>query len=184
MYASKSAPEGSWGAVMVRVFESADRAQEAIDKLVSGGFDTSRLSIIGKEDPSDAHQLGVAAAGVHAKAWGRRSALWNRLAEDPAAMALAWVPFIGHVVAVGPVACVLVGNQWEAQANPRTSVLARMLTLAGLSTGEVRTYEAAVRGGQILLLVHGAAKHAIRARRLLNGAVSLSDILRAEKEPA
>ncbi len=46
----------------------------------------------------------------------------------------------------------------------------RMLRLVGLSAGETRTYEAAVRGGQIQLLVHGSAKDVARARRLLGGA--------------
>ena len=166
----ESAPAGSSGAAMVSVFESADRAREAIGRLERGGFDTSKLSVIGKEEPSGANQLGIAVAGVHARAWGRHGALWNCLIQSPA-IALAWVPFIGHVIAVGPAALVLIGSNWEALANPRTSALQRMLTLVGMSIGAVQTYEAAVRGGQILLLVHGGARDAARARQLLNGTV-------------
>lgn len=169
MHARKElAAAGSWGAGMVSVFESADRALRAIDTLERGGFDLSKLSVIGKEEPSQTHQLGVVAAGARARVWGRRGALWSRLAETPAPVALAWVPFAGHIVAVGPVASVLAGSSWEARVNPHASPLARMLTLAGLSVGETRTYEAAIRGGQILLLVHGGIKDVIRARQLLN----------------
>ena len=47
------------------------------------------------------------------------------------------------------------------------STLATMLMRAGISAGAARTYEAAVRGGQIVVLVHGAAKDVLRARGLL-----------------
>src|SRR5690349_16211476 len=52
---------------------------------------------------------------------------------------------VGHVVAIGPVSRVLAGDAAE-KAGAR-SVVARMLRLAGLSAGEIRTYESAVRGG-------------------------------------
>lgn len=169
MYARKeSGPASLRGAGMVSVFESAERAQEAIDRLEEAGFDASKLSVIGKEEPSVVRPMGVAVAGARAAVWGQRSALWDRLIDTPAAIALIWVPFIGHVVAVGPAARVLAGGHWQAQASRHSSALARMLTLAGMSPGEVQTYEAAVRGGQILLLLHGSSADAVRARHLLN----------------
>lgn len=155
---------------MVTVFESADRAREAIGRLEQGGFDASRISVLGKEELSAVHQLGMGFAGERARTWGRKSPLWNSLPGAPA-MALAWVPFIGHVIAVGPAAAVIAGSSWETRTESRTSVLRRMLTLVGMSAGEVQTYEAAVRGGQILLLVHGGTREAARARRLLNDTV-------------
>lgn len=160
------------GAGMIAVFESAVRAEEAIGRLERAGFDLAKLSLIGKEEPSAACSMGIAVAGSHARVWGPRAALWARLADAPAATALAWVPHVGYLVAVGPIACVLVGGDWKARAP--ASALERMLTLAGLSPGEVLTYEAAVRGGQILLLMHGTAAYAARARHALEGAVSIS----------
>lgn len=145
-------------------------ACEAIDALERAAFDLARVSVIGKDEPAPGREVGVALAGAHAKLWGQRAAFWNRFAETPAALALAWVPFIGHVVAVGPAASVLVGAQWRGDGgSSRNSALAKVLTLAGMSPGEVRTYEAAVRGGQILLLVHGAARDLARVRQLLDG---------------
>ena len=166
----ESAGAGSWGAGMISVFESAERAQEAIDRLERGGFDLSKLSVVGKEEPAPGRQLGVAVAGSHAMLWGQRAALWNRLADTPAALTFVWVPFIGYVVAVGPAAGVLIGTHWGTEPGSRTSALARMLTLAGMSPGELRTYEAAVRGGQLLVLVHGTTKELARARHLLHAA--------------
>lgn len=165
---------GLSGAAMVAVFESPERAQEAIQRLERAGFDLTRLSLIGKEEPSATHPVGIAIAGTHARVWGPRGSLWNSLAEAPAATAFAWVPFIGYIVAVGPVACVLVGSHWAAKSEAAPSALARMLTMAGMSPGQVLTYEAAVRGGQILLLMHGAAAHAARARQFLQSAASLT----------
>lgn len=159
---------------VIGVFESAERAQEAIGALQATGFDTSKLSVLGKEYPSEAHHLGLATVGARARVWGRHGALWNSVAESPSAMALAWVPFIGHIMAVGPMASTLLRAQWETRADAQPSALARMLTSGGLSAGESRALETAVRGGQILVLVHGPAKYAARARRLLQGAAPQS----------
>lgn len=174
MQAKKEAPRAvPTGAGLVAVFESAASAEDAVARLERSGFDLSRLSLIGKEEPSAAHPVGIAVAGAHARIWGPRSKLWNALADSPAAMALAWVPFIGYVAAVGPVAFGLMGADWQMRAHPPASALARMLTIAGLSPGELATYEAAVRGGQILLLMHGTAAHAARARHVLANALSI-----------
>lgn len=168
------APGFSGAAGIVAVFESAERAQQALERLERAGFDLSRLSLIGKEEPSAGQPAGIAIAGAHARVWGPRGALWSRLADAPAAMALAWVPFIGYIVAIGPAACVLAGRHSEAKTVPPASALARMLTVAGMSPGQLATYEAAVRGGQILLLVHGTAAYGARARHLLETARSVS----------
>lgn len=159
-------PAALWGAVIVSVLDSTEHAAAAIDRLERGAFDLSRVSIIGKEEPSAVHAMGLAVAGAQARLWGQRSALWERLAETPAGMALAWVPLVGYVVAVGPVAAGLVGRRWQAQAS-HASALERMLTLCGMSPGEMQTYVSALRGGQLLLLVHGGSASTARARQLL-----------------
>lgn len=157
-------------AAVLAVFESAERAERAAVELQRSSFGASRLSAIGKEDFTDASQLGFAAAGGQLRFWGRRSRLWQRLCGSPPAAALVWVPYVGNVVAVGPVAGALSGDAWQRARGDRSSVLTTLLRLAGLSAGEIRTYEAAIRGGQIVLLVHGPAKDVARARRLLESA--------------
>lgn len=168
-----SGSAGVSAAAMVCVFESAERAEDAIDRLERGGFDAAKLSLIAKESPSALHQVGLAVAGAQARVWGEHAALWRRLSVA-AATALVWVPLIGYIVAVGPVALVLITCEWtaHAQGGSPASALGRMLVLAGMSPGEVRTFEAAVRGGQILLLLHAGAAEAARARQLLSKAAA------------
>lgn len=156
-------------AAVVAVFESVERAERAIAELRRSSFGASQLSVIGKEEFTDASQLAFAAAGGQLSFWGRRSALWVRLCNAPSGAALAWVPYIGHVVAVGPVAGALASDRADKADGP-PSALTRMLRFAGLSAGEIRTYEAAIRGGQVVVLVHGPAKDVARARRLLESA--------------
>jgi hypothetical protein len=126
-------------AATIRVFDSAEKAAQAIGKLDEAGFDTSKLSIIGREEPSETHELGIALAGEQATLWGRRSGLWQGHGDSPGAVALAWVPFIGHVVAVGPAASTLVGAHRRGLVRDNTA-LARMLSVAGTSPGELRRY--------------------------------------------
>lgn len=129
---------------VICVFASAERAQQALARLHDSGFDTAKLSII-----------------------ARRRSLWSRPEHPRARMALAWVPFIGHIVAIGPAAAVL--GRRPLHVPTGATALERMLTLCGMSPGEVRTYEAAVRGGQILLLLHGGKRDAARVRHVLHG---------------
>lgn len=157
---------------VVTIFASFERALAALGRLERTGFDTGRFSIIGKEEPSHAHEFGLAVAGARAQVWGRRAALWNHLANGASATALAWVPFVGPVIAVGPAASLLAGRAPQAPADIRISALRRMLTLSGMSAGEAQTYEAAVRGGQIVLLLHGGERDAARARHVVHGAVA------------
>jgi hypothetical protein len=65
---------------------------------------------------------------------------------------------IGKDIALGPVA---------AQLDAGRSGLLAVLMRAGMSAGAAATYEAAVRGGQILVLVHGTAKDLQKARSVL-----------------
>lgn len=126
------------GARVLAVFATAERAEEAVKDLRRAGFDATRLSVIGKGDDSFWTRLGAALTGV----------------------AVLSVPRIGHVVAVGPIIAPPTG---KAARHTLTAMLMR----AGISAGAARTYEAAVRGGQIVVLVHGAAKDVLRARGLL-----------------
>lgn len=68
---------------------------------------------------------------------------------------LVRVPGAGRVVALGPIA-----------AEPSCR-LAPLLLRVGISAGAARTYEAAIRGGQTLVLFHGAAKEMRKARAWL-----------------
>lgn len=121
------------GAHVLAVFESAERAEGAVNDLRRAGLDPGRLSVIGKDENSFARRLGAALAGL----------------------AVLSVPQLGNVLALGPIA-----------ARPAAN-LAAMLMRVGISAGAARTYESAVRGGQIVVLVHGSAKDVLKARGLL-----------------
>ena len=83
--------------------------------------------------------------------------IWTRLGRALRGAALISMPLVGYAVALGPIATRLDAN----------SSLVAVLMRAGMSAGASATYEAAVRGGQIVVLVHGTAKDVIKARRVL-----------------
>ena len=81
--------------------------------------------------------------------------------------ATLWVTLVGHVVALGPMVAALASACRDEPRGAQPSALLAMLRMAGISTGTARSYEAAVRGGQVLVLVHGSARDVLRARALL-----------------
>jgi hypothetical protein len=129
---------------VLAVFESAARAEGAVNDLRRGGFDATCLSVIGK-DENMFSRLGAVLPGV----------------------AVVSIPRGGRVVALGPITGRPGANQPQAAWSVRCSALAAMLMRVGMSAGAARTYEAALRGGQIVVLVHGPAKDVLKARRLL-----------------
>lgn len=134
---------------VLAVFESAERAEEAVNHLQRAGFDLRRLSIIGRQE--------------------RETGLCSRLGALLSRVAIVSAVFAGQVVALGPLAGRSEPSSYGGQASPLTV----MLTRAGISPGAARTYEAAVRGGQIVVLVHGGAKELLKARRVLSGGAAL-----------
>jgi hypothetical protein len=142
------------GARVLAVFGSAERAEAAVNCLRGAGFEFGRLSVIGKDD-------GTFCAG--------RFPFWTRLGPALAGVAVVSVARVGPVVALGPIVRRASTNDVRNPPSGRFSALAAMLMRAGISAGAARTYEAAVRGGQIVVLVHGTAKDALKARSLLRG---------------
>ncbi len=59
---------------VVAIFESHERAEDAIRELQKSGFDMKKLSIIGKDYHTEEHVVGYYTAGDRMQYWGS----WGR----------------------------------------------------------------------------------------------------------
>jgi hypothetical protein len=137
---------------VLAVFPCAERAEEAVNNLHEVGFTGTDVSVIARDDSS------MQASRVP---W------WIRLRAELTGMAVVRGPGVGRVVALGPIARPSGNIASETQPAARSSGLAPLLMRAGISAGAASTYEAAIRGGQTLVLVHGSANQMRRARACL-----------------
>ncbi len=55
---------------IVAVYPTHIAAEAAIKELKKSGFDTKKLSIVGRDHPTDEHVVGAYKAGDRMKGWG------------------------------------------------------------------------------------------------------------------
>ena len=80
---------------VVAIFESHERAEDAIRELQKSGFDMKKLSIIGKDYHTEENVVGYYNAGDRMKYWGKLGAFWGGFWGILFGSAFFWVPGIG-----------------------------------------------------------------------------------------
>jgi hypothetical protein len=159
----------------VAVYDSHLLADEAVRKLASAGFNMKTISIVGKDYHTEEHVVGYLNAGDRAKFFGKFGAFWGGLAGMLFGSALMFVPVIGHIVVLGPIAATLAGGLQGAVLGGGASALVGALSALGIPKDSVLRYETALKADKFLVLVHGGADDTRRAHELL-AAVGSTDV--------
>ena len=157
----------------VAVFDTHEQAADAVRELQRGGFDMKQLSIVGRDYHTDQHVIGYFNAGERARFFGKYGAFWGGLAGVLFGAAFMFVPVLGHIVVLGPLAATLVGGLQGAVLGGGVSAVAGALTAIGVPKDTVLRYEMALKADKYLLVVHGDAQLQQRAREMLGSHASL-----------
>ncbi len=152
---------------VVAIFESHERAEDAIRELQRSGFDMKKLSIIGKDYHSEEHVVGYYTTGERMKYWGKLGAFWGGFWGILFGSAFFWLPGIGTVLVAGPLVVWIVGALESAAVMGGLSALGAALYSIGIPEDSIVRYETHVKNGKLLLLVHGTPEEVERARKLL-----------------
>jgi hypothetical protein len=86
--------------------------------------------------------------------------------------ALMFVPVVGHIVVLGPLASMLAGGLQGAVVAGGLSALAGALLSIGIPKNSVLRYETALKADKFLVVVHGGADDMRRAKEVLAAAGS------------
>jgi uncharacterized membrane protein len=161
--------------IAVAIYDSHQEAESAVKTLQRAGFDMKKLSIVGKDYHSEEQVIGYFNAGERAKFFGKLGAFWGGLAGILFGSALMFVPVVGHIVVLGPLAATLAGGLEGAVLGGGLSALAGALIGIGVPKDSVLRYETALKADKFLLVAHGTAEDIGRARDLLRrtGAASV-----------
>ena len=95
---------------VVAIFDSHDRAEDAIRELQKSGFDMKKLSIVGKDYHTEENVVGYYNAGDRMKYWGKLGAFWGGFWGLLFGSAFFWVPGIGPLLVAGPLVVCIVGG--------------------------------------------------------------------------
>ncbi len=153
---------------VVAIFDSHDRAEDAIRELQKNGFDMKKLSIIGKDYHTEENVVGYYTTGERMKYWGKLGAFWGGFWGILFGSAFFWLPGIGTVLVAGPLVVWIVGALESAAVVGGVSALGAALYSAGIPKNSVLQYETHVKNGKLLLVLHGPAEEVERAKEVLD----------------
>lgn len=152
------------------VFNTHQEAEDAIKALGKSGFDVKKLSLVGKGYHSEEHPVGFYTTGDRIKSWGSSGAFWGGIWGLLFAPAVFFLPGIGLVAMAGPFVVALVSALEGAVVVGGVSALGAALAQVGMPKDDVVKYETALKVDKYVLMVHGDAEEAAKARAILEGA--------------
>ena len=152
---------------VIAVYETHQDAEGAVKELQRAGFDMKKLSVVGKDYHTDEHIVGYYNAGDRMKYWGEWGAFWGGLWGLLFGAAFFWVPGIGPLLVAGPLAAWIVAGLEGAVVVGGLSALGTGLYSIGIPKNSVLKYETALRADKFLLVVHGTAGDAAKAKDIL-----------------
>ena len=163
----------------VTVFHSHETAEVAILDLQKHGFDMQRLSIVGKDYHTEEHAVGYYNTGDRMMSWGQHGAFWGALWGILFGSAFFVLPGIGPVLMAGPLVAVIVSALEGAAVVGGISALGGALASIGVPENSVVQYEAELKIGKFLLIVHGTHEEVVRAKHHLDATTATVTTLHA-----
>jgi uncharacterized membrane protein len=151
----------------IAVFDRHTKAEEAVRALEHAGFDMKKISIIARDYQKEEHILGFLNIGDRVTIFGKYGALWGGFMGILFGSAMMFIPVLGHIIVLGPLAATLFSAVEGAVIVGGLSALAGALISLGIPRDSVLRYESALKADNFLLVVHGDVQEIEHARGLL-----------------
>jgi len=152
---------------IVAVFPAHAAADSAVRNPQRAGFDMTKLSILGRDYHTDEHVVGFYNTGDRMKVWGKtgafRGGLWGFLVGP----AFFWNSGAGPILVAGPFVAAIVGALGGGAIGGGLSAIGAGLFGPVIPQDSIVNYETARRTGKFVLLRHGPAEQAARAKDIL-----------------
>jgi hypothetical protein len=153
--------------VLIAVFNLADEASRAIHALCEAGIDRGNLSIVGRDPGTDKNTNAYYFNDGRLTVRSENGSFWEEIALFLAGWGIFTIPRIGVLLAAGSVAGWIAESHRNPGLFPGLTPLGAGLCSFGVPRGLIPFYEAEVRAGVYLLIIHGSVKDIHEAKRLL-----------------
>jgi hypothetical protein len=140
-----------------------------VRKLGEGGFPIQHVSIIAKNLGSEKKVHGFVTSCDVAKSAARTGAWVGGIFGLLAGAAFLWVPGVGPLIVAGSLSSALLGGVEGAVAGAAVTGVFGWLASLGISKDYILKYEESVKAGKYLVIAHGSADDAKKARAILEG---------------
>ena len=127
-----------------------------------------KLSIVGKDYHTDEHVVGYYNTGDRMMYWGKLGAFWGGLWGMLFGSAFFLIPGVGPLVVAGPLVAWIVGALETAAVMGGLSALGAALVSIGIPKNSVLQYEANLKAGKFLLILHGTPQEVEAAKDRLD----------------
>ncbi len=155
---------------VVAIYAGHAEAEAAVQALAAAGVTMAHVSVAGRGRDGEQRSSGLYTSGGAVKHHGSHGGLWSALSNLLLDTGTFFIPGTGPIFVAGPVvgwvASEVEGERLEDAPGPVAAALAS----AGIPEEERRVYERALREGQVLVIVHGPAAEAAKARAALEAA--------------
>lgn len=165
---------------IVAIFESHNQAEDAVRELQKSGFDMKKLSIVGKDYHTDEHVVGYYNTGDRMMYWGKLGAFWGGLWGMLFGSAFFLVPGVGPLLVAGPLVTWMIGVLEGAAVMGGLSALGAALASIGIPKNSILQYEAKVKAGKFLLILHATPEEVERAKDRLDDTQAAETTIHAE----
>ena len=153
---------------VVAIYKSHAEAEAAVKELQHSGFDMKKLSIVGRDHHTDEHVIGYYNAGDRMKYWGKMGAFWGGIWGMLFGSAFFLIPGVGPLLVAGPLVAWIVGALEGAVVVGGLSAVGAGLYSLGIPKDSILRYETALKTGKFVLIAHGTAEEAARARDIIS----------------
>lgn len=152
---------------MVAIYNSHEKAEEAVSKLQKKGFDMEQLSIVGKDYHTEENIVGYYNLGDRMKLWGGTGAFWGGIWGLLLGSAFFIIPGVGPLLIAGPIVAAMVGALEGAVTLGGISVLGAALFSIGIPENSILEYETEIKAGKFMLVAHGTFSEVEKAKEIL-----------------
>jgi uncharacterized membrane protein len=165
---------------VVAIFESHNQAEDAVRDLQKSGIDMKKLSIVGKDYHTDEQVVGYYTAGDRVMYWGTLGAFWGGLWGLLFGSALFLIPGVGPLLVAGPLAGWIVGALEGVVVGGGFGALGAALASIGIPENSILQYEASLKAGKFLLILHATPQEVERAKDRLDNTQATETTIHAE----
>ena len=149
--------------MVVGIFDTHEQAERAIYRLIDAGIPPEHISIVAKGLEVREQLQGFVTTGEVARDAASVGAWTGGLFGLLAGAAFLWVPGLGPLVVLGPLAGAALGAlEGGAIGGLLGAILGRQV-----EQERVPKYQAAIQGGKFLVTVHGSPQELETARRVM-----------------
>lgn len=156
------------------VLKEQSKVDDMIRRLIDRGVDRDHISVMGKNFESESRISGfitkrdVILGGLRTGAiFG---SLFGSILSLLTGVGVLFIPFVGSVVAAGPISSVLLGAATGALAGSAGAGLASVLTTLGMSEEKAAVYETRLKAGEYVVMAEVPAEKAGEYQLLIESA--------------